>query len=182
MTSLFETPAIVLAVLAWFAAPPGSLADAARREAIRRQLMPQSVASLNNVGQPAEAAPPAAAVTMPPGEARPAATTPAPVPEPAQPAEPPKDEKWWRARMDGARNALERNELLAASVQSRINALQTDVVNRDDPAQQAMLRQQLGKALNELERLQKQIEADRKSISDIQAEARRARVPPGWIR
>jgi hypothetical protein len=180
VTPLYETPAIVLVVLAWFAAPPTSLADAARREAVRRLLMPQSVASLNNVGQPGDVPPPAAAVTLPPGEAPPAEKPPVAAPEP--PAEPPKDEKWWRGRITAARNTLERDEFLAASVQSRINSLQADVVNVDDPARQGLLRQQLGKALNELDRLQKQIEADRQAIADIQAEARRARVPPGWIR
>ena len=181
MTSLFEMPVVVLAVLAWLSSPPGSLAEAARREAIRRQIVPRSTASLNNVGQPPETGAPAAAVTLPPRPDEPPPAAAAKVEPPAQ-LEPPRDEKWWRGRMAAARSTLERDEFLAASVQTRINSLQADVVNRDDPAQQAMLRQQLGKALNELERLQKQIEADRKAIADIQVEARRAAVPPGWIR
>jgi hypothetical protein len=67
-------------------------------------------------------------------------------------------------------------------MQSRINALQFDVVNIDDPAQQAQARQALGRALGELDRLQKQVKADRQEIARIQDEARRQRVPPGWIR
>ncbi len=84
--------------------------------------------------------------------------------------------------MASARASLERNQVLADAVQSRINALQTDVVNIDDPAQQALARQNLGRALGELERLQNQIEEGNKEIVQIQQEARRQRVPPGWIR
>ena len=67
-------------------------------------------------------------------------------------------------------------------MQSHVNALQTDVVNRDDPAQQAALRQRLTAALAELERLTAQIAADRQAILDIEDEARRLNVPAGWIR
>ena len=181
MTSLFQTPAVVLAVLAWLTAPAGSLADAAKREALRRQLTPKSTASVSNVGQPQDLPGPPSAVTMPaPAEgARPAEPQ---KPPPAAEGAPVRDEKWWRGRIAGARAAVERGQLLADSVQSRINSLQTDVVNRDDPAQQMMLRQQLGKALNELERLRTQIADDKKAIDAILDEARRQGVPPGWLR
>jgi len=71
---------------------------------------------------------------------------------------------------------------MAEAMQSHINALQNDVVNRDDPAQQALLRQRLATALAELERLKDQIATDRKTILDIQDEARRLGVPAGWVR
>ena len=71
---------------------------------------------------------------------------------------------------------------MAEAMQSHINALQNDVVNRDDPAQQALLRQRLATALTELERLKDQIATDRKTILDIQDEARRLGVPAGWVR
>jgi hypothetical protein len=67
-------------------------------------------------------------------------------------------------------------------MQTRINSLQSDVVNIDDPAQQALARQNLGRALGELERLEKQVQADQEEIKRVQDEARRERVPPGWIR
>ncbi len=92
------------------------------------------------------------------------------------------DEKAWRDKMSGARQSLERNEGLVDAMQSRVNSLQTDVVNRDDPAQQAQLRQQLSKALSELDRLKKVVDGDRKAITDIQNEARKQGVPPGWVR
>jgi hypothetical protein len=92
------------------------------------------------------------------------------------------DEKQWRDRMAGARQALERDQLLLAAIQSRINSLNTDIVNRDDPAQQAELRQQLQRVQAEQQRLQTQVAADQKAIDAIVLEARRAGVPPGWIR
>ena len=178
MTSLWQAPAVLLAVLAWLTMPATSLGDVARREALRRQLTPKSVGSYSNIGAPPDLDVPPSAVTSPvAAEPPPAAAAP-----PVDPATPVRDEKWWRARIAAARSTLERNELLAASVQSRINSLQTDVVNRDDPAQQMLLRQQLGKAINELDRLTTQIAQDKKAIEDIHTEARRARVPPGWLR
>lgn len=177
MSALWQNPAIVMALLAWLAAPPATIGDAARREALRRQATPASVASFTNIGQP-EPAPPPSIVTAPEGAV---AQTPPPEPPPTAPEER-HDEKWWRARIAAARSSLERDQVLADGMQSRINALQTDVVFRDDPVQQAELRRQLGKALGELERLKTQIEADQKAIVDIQEEARRKDVPPGWIR
>lgn len=94
----------------------------------------------------------------------------------------PKDQKYWRDRMDSARLALERDTGYAEAMQTRINALTTDFVNRDDPSQRGVIERDRQKALSELERLKKQVEEDRKKISDLEDEARRAGVPPGWLR
>jgi hypothetical protein len=191
VNSLLQAPAVVVAVLTWLSATPTSLADAARREALRRQLTAESVQVLTNQDLPP--APARAAVQMPvleaqpetPGAASPAGGqavgAPAPETTAAQPQER-RDEAWWRARMTTAQESLERDRVLAEAMQSRINALQADVVNRDDPAQQAQLRQQLQRALDELDRLNRQIAAGEQAIRDIQTEARRQRVPPGWLR
>jgi hypothetical protein len=84
--------------------------------------------------------------------------------------------------MANARVTLERDQVLTDALQSRINALQSDVIFIDDPAQQAVLRQQLGRTLGEFERLRQKLDADQQEIVDIQEDARRQRVPPGWIR
>ena len=175
MTSLWQSPAIVVAFIAWLAAPSGSLGEAALRETIRRMLTGPSAATLTNVGQPREmpidASADTRAVAPRPGAA---AADAAPVAR--------NDEKAWRDRMRSARDALERDEVLAGAMQSRINGLQTDIVNRDDPGQQGQLRQQLARTLAELDRLKKLVETDRQAIADIQNEARKQGVPPGWIR
>jgi hypothetical protein len=99
-----------------------------------------------------------------------------------QAKDPAKDEQWWRARMNNAKAAIERDNLLIDALQSRINALQADVVNIDDPVQQGKARQNLGKALGELDLMKQKRDTDTKAIAAIQDEARRASVPPGWIR
>ena len=104
---------------------------------------------------------------------------------PAGNATPPgdaKDEAHWRNRMSGARSALERSRIFADALQSRINALTTDIVNRADPAQRAQLELERQRAVAELERVKKEVAEQTKVISDIEEEARKAGVPPGWLR
>jgi hypothetical protein len=93
-----------------------------------------------------------------------------------------RDQKYWRDRMDTARVALERDTGYADAMQTRINALTTDFTNRDDPSQRSAIERDRQKALSELDRLRKQIEDDKKAISELEEEARRAGVPPGWLR
>jgi hypothetical protein len=93
-----------------------------------------------------------------------------------------KDQAYWRGRMKAALESIERDTTLADAMQSRINALTTDFVNRDDPAQRTKIESERQKAMSELDRLKKQITADRKAVTDTEEEARRAGVPPGWLR
>jgi hypothetical protein len=93
-----------------------------------------------------------------------------------------KKPEYWRQRSNDLQTALDRDQTYLDAVQSRINALTTDFVNRDDPAQRAVIERERNRNLAELQRLQKALETDRKAIVDFQEEARRAGVPPGWIR
>ena len=113
----------------------------------------------------------------------------APAPTPIAEEKPPapksddqKDESYWRTRMGQAREAQRRSEAFAEALQSRINALTTDVVNRDDPYQRAKLADDRQKALSELQRVTGEIEQAKKDISDLEEDARKAGVPPGWLR
>ena len=64
-------------------------------------------------------------------------------------------------RMQGARDALQRSEMFAQALQSRINGLTTDVTSRDDPAQRAAAATDRQKALAELARVKDDmVEAD----------------------
>ncbi len=92
------------------------------------------------------------------------------------------DQAYWSGRMKSARETLDRDSTFADALQSRISALTTDFVNRDDPAQRSTIERDRQKAVAELDRLKKQVLADRKAITDIEEEARRAGVPPGWLR
>ena len=95
---------------------------------------------------------------------------------------PSKGEAYWRARITAARNALERSRVLGDALQSRLNALATDIVNRDDPAQRAQLERDRQRAIFELDRIKNDIAEQTKAIADVEEEARKAGVPPGWLR
>jgi hypothetical protein len=92
------------------------------------------------------------------------------------------DEQQWRARIAAARDQVERSRTFAEALQSRINALNGEFSARDDPAQRAVIGGHLNKALAELERVRAEIEAQQKGVEDLEEEARRAGVPPGWLR
>jgi len=96
--------------------------------------------------------------------------------------EPAKDKSHWSGRMKELQTQLERDQTYADALQSRINQLSTDFVGRDDPAQRAVIARDKQKALDELNRLKQTIATDKKAISDLEDEARRAGVPPGWLR
>ena len=93
-----------------------------------------------------------------------------------------KDEAYWRKRLQTARDARSRAESFAEALQSRINALSNDFVNRDDPAQRNVIAGDRQKALAELDRVKKEIQQYTKDVADTQEEARRAGVPAGWVR
>jgi hypothetical protein len=94
----------------------------------------------------------------------------------------PKDQAYWAERSKKLHDQLERDQTFSEALQSRINALTTDFVNRSDPAQRAVIERDRQKALAELSNLKKQIGDDRKALADLEEEARRAGVPPGWLR
>jgi hypothetical protein len=93
-----------------------------------------------------------------------------------------KDEAYWSGRMRDLRAQLERDQTFMDALQSRINALTTDYVNRDDPAQRRQIGIDREKALSELDRVRKAVEDDTRAIPALEDEARRAGVPAGWLR
>lgn len=161
-----------------------SLVELARQEAVRRKAIKgvskvYTDKDVKRAGRAPEAAAPSPFSALPP-------PVPAPVaqPEKPQPEKPDskKDETWWKTRMNQARDDLRRNDVFAEALQSRINALTGDYVNRDDPYQRAKIGDDRQKAIVELDRVKAEIERSKKQIADIEEEARQAGVPPGWIR
>ena len=193
MTKNKTAPVVIMAALAVcvsvLSAGAQSLAEVARKEAARREAVKAPAKVVTNhdlrvvaravpVGPPVApgdpgAQPPAAAGDVP---ADPAAEKPPEAPDPT------KDPEYWRKRISDARQARDHNAFLLEAIQSRINALTTDFSARDDPFQRAQIEINRQKAIAELERMAKvQVELEQK-ISDIEEEARRANVPPGWLR
>jgi hypothetical protein len=96
--------------------------------------------------------------------------------------DPAKDKAYWGGRMKQLQTQLDRDKTYADALQARINQLTADFVNRDDPAQRGAIARDKQKAIDELTRLKQSIDNDKKAISDLEEEARRAGVPPGWLR
>jgi hypothetical protein len=183
-------------------AAPGygqSLADVARMEAARRKALKEGGKVYTNKDLPR--VPPVATAVQPdttssadnrgkfgssPTDQRPEAAQ-APAPQQsrngeARPSNTEKDQAYWSQRMKNLRDRLDRDQLYVDALQSRVNALSTDFVNRDDPVQRAQVATDRQRALGELERLKKQMADEKQAIADLEEEARRAGVPPGWLR
>ena len=167
-----------------------SLGDVAKQEEARRKavtspgkvytddtLRAKSAPSPGNssapVTAPAEKAPATSAGSTPAA---------APKSDESKKDEPKKDEDYWHKRVAAERDALSRSQMFAEALQSRINALTTDFVNRDDPARRDQIAADRQQALGELERVRKEIADQTKAIADTQEEARKSGVPPGWVR
>ena len=169
-----------------------SLGAVAREEAARRQTATAGKvytnASLPNDGSapaatpaPAQGTPAAPGTAAAKGATSGGATKPADAKDAAK-KEDKKSEAYWRDRMKALRDGKARAESFAEALQSRINALSTDFINRDDPAQRNVIAGDRQKAIDELARVQKEITEFTKSMDDLQTEARRAGVPAGWVR
>jgi len=172
-----------LSLVTSVAASAQSLGAIAKQEEARRKSVKAAGKVYTNESlhaEPAPSTPPAAAAATEPSSSQ---AAPAPAPAPAgDAADAKKDEASWKKRVAAERESLERAKSFAEALQSRINALTTDFTNRDDPAQRAQVGSDRQKALTEMERVKKEIEAHTKAIADIQEEARKAGVPAGWVR
>jgi hypothetical protein len=188
MNSLWQAPIVVVALITWLNATPTSFADAAQREALRRQLMPKPTRQLSNYNLPASAivtesslaaAAAAAADASAAGDADAKA---APAAATAAPAADSHDEKWWRDRVAQIRKQMDDHKSLAGALQSQINGLTADFTARDDPAQRAKIADDRRRALDQLDGMNKQVAADQQAIVAVQDDARRAGVPATWVR
>ena len=92
------------------------------------------------------------------------------------------DEDDWRARVAAAQEGRERAALMASALQNRADGLWAQFTGMDDPARRGIVERQRAEALAELERTQAEAERFEREIRDIREEARRAGVPPGWLR
>jgi hypothetical protein len=168
-----------------------TLGELARREQERRKKAPAATKTYTNEDLkklppgPGSATDPAVKPADAKDAAKPAGTgqpgDPAKV-DATKPPEPAKDEAYWRARIDAARENLRSNESFHEALQVQINALSADFAARDDPYQRAKVADDRQKKLAEQARVAQEIDKAKKQIAEIEDEARRAGVPPGWIR
>jgi hypothetical protein len=167
-----------------------SLGAVAKKEQERRKDVKAPAKVITNddlralPGSPPPPAPASQAGTSTGTEQVPPSPSGAQAKEPEKPAEDDakKTEGYWKDRLAKVRGDLDRSKTFADALQSRINALTTDFSARADPAQRAQIGSDRQKALAELDRVKKEIEANTKAIADIQEEGRKAGVPAGWLR
>ena len=166
-----------------------SLAEVARKEEARRKTAKKATKVITNANLGADE------VNLPPrsmpsfagsSNATPSNTSPGSPTIPGGKVETPNpaqgNQAAWQARMKTAMDDLNRTQMFASAVQTKINSLRTDFVNRDNRVEREKIQQELNTSLAELERLNKEINEKRKAISGIEEEARKAGVPPGWLR
>lgn len=171
-----------------------SLADVARKEEERRKANPESTKVYTNKDLNAAPAPstpaPAPASSTPAGGTKDSKETkdakdPKASDDKAKDAtvkEPVKDRAYWAGRLKALQDQVDQNQTLVDAIQTRVNALSTDFVNRDDPAQRSVIERDRQKALSELTRLKQAVVDGKKAVATLEEEARRAGVPPGWLR
>jgi hypothetical protein len=172
-----------------------SLADVAKKEEERRKAVPAPAKVYTNkdLSAPPAGSPPPSSGTSSSTASTPSTASTAPTDSPKDAKGPSadkpekeagqtKDEKYWSGRLKELRDKLDRDTSFADALQTKVNSLTADFVNRDDPAQRAIIERDRQKALAQLGALQKDIANGKKAIADLLEEARRAGVPPGWLR
>lgn len=196
---------LVIVACAASAARAQSLAELARQEEARRQAVSVPARAFTNKDVPAVATPaPAAAPTptAPDTPAQPEAQAAAPAAgaavetEPTPPAAPPQepapaaappssdasDEAHWRTLHAEARARLERTEATLRVFEQQYEALAARFVALGDASQRAQVIADMEKAQSEIGRLQQEYVAQSQQLTAVEEQARRAGVPPGWIR
>jgi hypothetical protein len=163
-----------------------SLATLAKKEEERRKSVPAPAKVYTNKDLTAvpEGTPPASIPAPAAPDAAPAPPA-AGAPKDAEASKPSgqvRDQAYWAGRHKALQEKIEREQTYAEAIQTRVNALSTDFVNRDDPVQRNGIERDRQKAMAELERLKKSVQDSKKGLADLEEEARRAGVPPGWLR
>jgi len=154
-----------------------SLADVARTEEARRQKIaaPAKVYTDADVQKYAPATPgaQAAATTVTSLDANGK-----PVGQQAAAEGLPADEAGWRSRLQNARDGMDRNRLLVSALeqQSRSAARRAGTPEGGEPADDSSSR------AVEIKRLKAEMDAFRATLANAEEDARKAGVPPGWVR
>ena len=166
-----------------------SLGDVAKKEEERRKAIKAPAPVLTNKDLGAVPPPPPASTSTSTSSSSAPATTPADAKsadkdkqKDKEDAGPAKDQAYWSGKLKDLQAQLDRDQAYAAAMQVRVNSLNTDFTNRDDPAQRAAIDQDRKKTIAELDRLTLSVQKDKKALADLQEDARKAGVPAGWLR
>lgn len=159
-------------IVSTFTRPAVSLPDAAWREALRRAAVGTPVAVITLASLPPSAAATSPGVPTPTADVGPESRS----------TDDGVGESWWRARMAAARAQVSQARERLDQVDGRLAALTRDVVAMDDPVQRERLQQDRQRALLEREDATTAVAQAEAGVALVEEAARRAGVPPGWIR
>jgi hypothetical protein len=84
--------------------------------------------------------------------------------------------------MRDLQSALDTDQIRLAAMESRVASLSADLNLSEIVTERLVLRREHEEAATEVARLKAAVLADAKAISTVEEEARRASVPPGWLR
>jgi hypothetical protein len=107
---------------------------------------------------------------------------------PAPSAEPPVPfdltEPFWRERARAQREAITLAQAAISDIEDHIAALRNDrsPTNVMDPNREQTRQAEITKAQAALESAKAALESARKALTDLEEEARRKSIPPGWLR
>jgi chromosome segregation ATPase len=165
---------IVFAVLLGFVSDSlaQSVADIARKER-ERQKSVQSKAVIIGAGNRTSTTTPAASTPPQAGSVKPVTPTDASG----------RDEKYWRAQFQQARDNLKRAEAKAEVLDLRIKDLNTQLLRQSDIYnRENRLGVEIAITQKELDDARKEADQARKKITDLETDLRKAGGPPGWAR
>jgi len=114
------------------------------------------------------------------------ATSPTPEETPAYETEssetPALVEEQWRSRADAARSAIQTAEDAVRSLEEESKALNLRVLMSTDTNEILDLRRQQQEMATQVEQAKQNLVQAKQAMDDLETEARRASVPPGWLR
>jgi hypothetical protein len=110
------------------------------------------------------------------------ATTPGPTPTEA-PVPVEQSEPFWHERARAQRETISRTEKTISDLEQRIGELRDDrnPTNLMDPNREQTRQAQIAKAQADLEAAKASLEGARQALANLEEEARRKGIPPGWL-
>jgi predicted nucleic acid-binding Zn-ribbon protein len=96
----------------------------------------------------------------------------------------PHDESSWRAEAGRRRDAVKVADSRVQMLEAQVAGLRSDMspTNTQDPNRLQNQDRELRQALDNLEAARRELDTARQSLANLDDEARRAGVPPGWVR
>jgi len=112
------------------------------------------------------------------------AAAPPAAPSPSGPVSPEMTEAYWRERAMERRREVGRAEQRVPPIEQRIADLRNDrnPTNLMDPNREQNRQAQLAQAMADLERAKADVERAKQALTDLEEDARRKSIPPGWLR